>query len=161
MRPRRRTEKKSATMNAGSTDDALALYWRVAAHLAGTDEEVRRAPDPVAAAEMALIRLAYAADLPGPEEALKAQGVHVHAEGRPGLPHSIDQRGLELGAGHQAGQPVLLAHLGQLGMGVEQARLQPLAAARQPPGLPHPMHLKAGFARFVRAPCQWRCRWRR
>jgi DNA polymerase-3 subunit gamma/tau len=35
-------------------------------------DEVRRAPDPAAAVEMALIRLAYAADLPGPEEALKA-----------------------------------------------------------------------------------------
>jgi len=32
--------------------------------------EVRRAPDPFAAVEMALIRLCYAADLPGPEEAL-------------------------------------------------------------------------------------------
>lgn len=32
------------------------------------------------------------------EAALKALGVRVHAEGRPGLPHSIDQRGLELGA---------------------------------------------------------------
>jgi phospholipase/carboxylesterase len=32
------------------------------------------------------------------EEALKAQGVEVYAEGRPGLPHSIDQRGLELAA---------------------------------------------------------------
>jgi DNA polymerase-3 subunit gamma/tau len=35
-------------------------------------EECRRAPDPAAACEMALIRLCYAADLPGPEEALKA-----------------------------------------------------------------------------------------
>jgi DNA polymerase-3 subunit gamma/tau len=35
-------------------------------------DEVRRAPDPAAAVEMSLIRLAYAADLPGPEEALKA-----------------------------------------------------------------------------------------
>ncbi len=34
-------------------------------------EEARRAPDPAAACEMALIRLCYAADLPGPEEALK------------------------------------------------------------------------------------------
>src|SRR6202008_1823035 len=33
--------------------------------------EVRRAPDPAAAMEMALVRLAYASDLPGPEEALK------------------------------------------------------------------------------------------
>jgi DNA polymerase-3 subunit gamma/tau len=35
-------------------------------------DEARRAPDPFAAVEMAIIRLAYAADLPGPEEALKA-----------------------------------------------------------------------------------------
>src|SRR6185436_19183769 len=34
-------------------------------------EETRKAPDPAAAIEMALIRLTYAADLPGPEEALK------------------------------------------------------------------------------------------
>jgi DNA polymerase-3 subunit gamma/tau len=32
---------------------------------------VRRAPDAAAAVDMAIIRLAYAADLPGPEEALK------------------------------------------------------------------------------------------
>jgi DNA polymerase-3 subunit gamma/tau len=35
-------------------------------------DEVRRAPDPSAAVEMALIRLCYAVTLPGPEEALKA-----------------------------------------------------------------------------------------
>ena len=35
-------------------------------------DEARRAPDPKAAVEMALIRLCYAADLPSPEEALKA-----------------------------------------------------------------------------------------
>jgi DNA polymerase-3 subunit gamma/tau len=35
-------------------------------------DEVRRAPDPAAAMDMTLIRLAYAADLPGPEEALRA-----------------------------------------------------------------------------------------
>jgi DNA polymerase-3 subunit gamma/tau len=35
-------------------------------------EEVRRAPDPKSAFEMVLIRLCFAADLPGPEEALKA-----------------------------------------------------------------------------------------
>jgi DNA polymerase-3 subunit gamma/tau len=34
-------------------------------------EEVRRAPSPADAVEMAIVRLAYAADLPGPEEALK------------------------------------------------------------------------------------------
>jgi len=34
-------------------------------------DDTRRAPDPAAAVEMALVRLCYAADLPGPEEALK------------------------------------------------------------------------------------------
>ncbi|MBV8682383.1 MAG: DNA polymerase III subunit gamma/tau [Caulobacteraceae bacterium] len=35
-------------------------------------EETRSAPDPAAAVDMLLIRLAFAADLPGPEEALRA-----------------------------------------------------------------------------------------
>jgi DNA polymerase-3 subunit gamma/tau len=47
----------------------LARLWSM---LLRALEEVRGAPDPAAAVEMALIRLAYAADLPGPEEALKA-----------------------------------------------------------------------------------------
>jgi DNA polymerase-3 subunit gamma/tau len=34
-------------------------------------DEVRRAPSPADAVEMVIVRLAYAADLPGPEEALK------------------------------------------------------------------------------------------
>ncbi len=48
---------------------ALSRLWQM---LLKAHDEVRRAPDPAAAVEMALIRLAYAADLPGPEEALKA-----------------------------------------------------------------------------------------
>jgi len=47
----------------------LSRLWQML--LKGHDE-VRRASDPAAAAEMALIRLCYAADLPGPEAALKA-----------------------------------------------------------------------------------------
>ncbi|MDB5440333.1 MAG: polymerase subunit gamma and tau [Caulobacteraceae bacterium] len=55
----------------GSTASAgtLSRLWQM---LLKAHEEVRRAPDPNTAAEMALIRLTYAADLPGPEEALKA-----------------------------------------------------------------------------------------
>jgi len=50
-------------------------------------DEARRAPDPKAAAEMALIRLAYASDLPGPEEALKAlQAGEIPAPGGAGRP---------------------------------------------------------------------------
>ena len=53
-----------AALSAGT----LSRVWQM---LLRAHEEVRRAPDPAAAADMALIRLAYAADLPGPEEALK------------------------------------------------------------------------------------------
>ena len=48
---------------------SLSRVWQM---LLKASDEVRRAPDPAAAVEMALIRLAYAAELPGPEEALKA-----------------------------------------------------------------------------------------
>ena len=53
-----------ATASAGT----LSRLWSM---LLKAHEEVRRAPDPFAAVEMALIRLCYAADLPGPEEALR------------------------------------------------------------------------------------------
>ncbi len=53
-----------ATASAGT----LSRVWSM---LLKAHDEVRRAPDPFAAVEMALIRLCYAADLPGPEEALK------------------------------------------------------------------------------------------
>jgi DNA polymerase-3 subunit gamma/tau len=53
-----------ATASAGT----LSRVWSM---LLKAHEEVRRAPDPFAAVEMALIRLCYAADLPGPEEALR------------------------------------------------------------------------------------------
>ena len=54
-----------AALSAGN----LARIWQML--LKGHDE-VRQAAAPAAAVEMALIRLAYVADLPGPEEALKA-----------------------------------------------------------------------------------------
>jgi DNA polymerase-3 subunit gamma/tau len=54
-----------AAMSAGS----LSRIWQM---LLRALDEVRSAPDPAAAVDMMLIRLAYAADLPGPEEALKA-----------------------------------------------------------------------------------------
>ncbi|HSV03024.1 MAG TPA: DNA polymerase III subunit gamma/tau [Phenylobacterium sp.] len=46
----------------------LARIWQLTLK---AYDEVRRAPDAAAATDMAIIRLAYAADLPGPEEALK------------------------------------------------------------------------------------------
>jgi DNA polymerase-3 subunit gamma/tau len=52
-----------ATLSAGT----LSRLWQM---LLKSLDEVRSAPDGAAAVDMLLIRLAYAADLPGPEEAL-------------------------------------------------------------------------------------------
>ena len=56
-------------MGAGLSAGVLSRLWQM---LMKAQDEARRAGDPKAAAEMAIIRLCYAADLPGPEEALKA-----------------------------------------------------------------------------------------
>ncbi|HEY8618213.1 DNA polymerase III subunit gamma/tau [Phenylobacterium sp.] len=53
-----------ASVSAG----VLSRLWQL---LLKAYEEVRRAPDAAAATDMAIIRMAFAADLPGPEEALK------------------------------------------------------------------------------------------
>jgi DNA polymerase-3 subunit gamma/tau len=55
-------------VGAAVSPGVLSRIWQL---LLKAAEEVRRAPDAAAAVDMALIRLAYAADLPGPEEALK------------------------------------------------------------------------------------------
>jgi DNA polymerase III subunit gamma/tau len=60
---------KLAAVGAGASAGILARIWQM---LLKAHDETRRAPDPKAAVEMALIRLCYAAELPGPEEALKA-----------------------------------------------------------------------------------------
>jgi DNA polymerase-3 subunit gamma/tau len=57
-----------AAIGAAVSAGTLSRMWQM---LLRAHDEVRRAPDPAAAADMALIRLAYASDLPGPEEALK------------------------------------------------------------------------------------------
>ena len=56
-------------LGAGLSAGVLSRLWQL---LLKAQDEARRAGDPKAAAEMAIIRLCYAADLPGPEEALKA-----------------------------------------------------------------------------------------
>jgi len=57
-----------AAVGAAVSAGTLSRIWQLTLK---AYEEVRRAPDAAAAADMAIIRLAYAADLPGPEEALK------------------------------------------------------------------------------------------
>ena len=58
-----------AALGAAISAGTLSRVWQM---LLKALDEVRRAPSPADAVEMAIVRLAYAADLPGPEEALKA-----------------------------------------------------------------------------------------
>ncbi|MFN4288132.1 MAG: DNA polymerase III subunit gamma/tau [Brevundimonas sp.] len=60
-----------AALGAAASAGTLSRLWQM---LLKAHDEVRRAPVPSDALEMAIIRLAYAADLPGPEEALKLLG---------------------------------------------------------------------------------------
>ena len=73
-----------AAVGAEASAGILSRMWQM---LLRANDEIRRAPDPMAAAEMALIRVTYAAELPGPEEALKRlqSGEGVTAGG-PGAP---------------------------------------------------------------------------
>jgi len=57
-----------AAIGAAVSAGLLSRLWQL---MLKAYDEVRRAPDAAAAVDMALVRLAYAADLPGPEEALK------------------------------------------------------------------------------------------
>ena len=72
-------------LGAGMSGGVLSRLWQL---LLKAQDEARRAGDPKAAAEMAIIRLCYAADLPGPEEALKAlqKGQPVPGIGAPQPP---------------------------------------------------------------------------
>ncbi len=63
------TERERATGLAGMGVPKLARAWQML--LKGL-EEVGRAPDALAAAEMVLIRLSYAADLPPPDKLIRA-----------------------------------------------------------------------------------------
>jgi DNA polymerase-3 subunit gamma/tau len=63
---------QAARLTAVGTQASAGTLARVWQMLLRAHDETRRAPDPKAAVEMAIIRLCYAADLPGPEEALKA-----------------------------------------------------------------------------------------
>jgi DNA polymerase III subunit gamma/tau len=60
--------QKLAALGAAIPAPTLSRTWQM---LLKALDEVRRAPNPADAVEMAIVRLAYAADLPGPEEALR------------------------------------------------------------------------------------------
>jgi DNA polymerase-3 subunit gamma/tau len=100
-----------AAIGAGASAGTLARIWQM---LLKAHEDARRAPDPKAAVDMALIRLCYAADLPGPEEALRAL-----REGAPG------DGG---GGGHGGGAP---SGGGSGGMTATARMASPAAAPRE------------------------------
>lgn len=62
--PAQRVAALGAQLSAGT----LSRLWTL---MLKAFEEIRRAPDPAAATEMALVRFCYASDLPGPETLLK------------------------------------------------------------------------------------------
>jgi DNA polymerase III subunit gamma/tau len=74
--------QRLAAIGAAVSGPSLSRLWQM---LLKAYDEVRRSPDPAAAVEMALIRLSYASDLPGPEEALKAlrEGGDLGGHGSP------------------------------------------------------------------------------
>jgi DNA polymerase-3 subunit gamma/tau len=74
-----------AAIGASTSAGPLARVWQL---LLKAHDETRRAPDPKAAVEMALLRLCYVADLPGPEEALKALRDGAPAGGGSGGPQA-------------------------------------------------------------------------
>ena len=89
-----------AALGASISPGTLSRVWQML--LKGLDE-VRRAPDPAAAVDMVLIRLAYAADLPGPEDALRIlREEGVTALGAPAAPQGGARGGGGGGGGGQA-----------------------------------------------------------
>jgi DNA polymerase-3 subunit gamma/tau len=104
-----------AAMGAAISAGTLSRTWQML--LKGL-EEVRRAPSPADAVEMIIVRLAYAADLPAPEDALKKL-----------------QNGEPLGGGAGGGSPR------GGGGGGASAALAPRPAA--PPAMPDPQTFEA------------------
>lgn len=60
--------QRLAALGAQLSAGTLSRLWTL---MLKAFEEIRRAPDPAAATEMALVRFCYASDLPGPETLLK------------------------------------------------------------------------------------------
>ena len=108
-------------IGAKASAGSLSRVWQM---LLKAHEEVRRAPDPLAALEMALIRVAYAADLPSPEEALRAL-----AEGRSPAPDGGGGGGLRAASGGGASLAVQAAAIAP---SAPAPVLPPRAQAAQP-----------------------------
>ncbi|ADG12310.1 DNA polymerase III subunit gamma/tau [Caulobacter segnis] len=147
-----------AAIGAHTSAGTLSRLWQM---LLKAHEEVRRAPDAMAAAEMALIRLCYAADLPGPEEALKAlrDGAPIGGGG-PGGGVSVGGGGASGGAA-SAQAPMTLAAPGAQAMPVLASfdDVMALIAAKRDIGLRldveqyvRPINFRPGAITFEAAP---------
>jgi DNA polymerase-3 subunit gamma/tau len=112
--------QKLTAIGAQATAAGLSRVWQM---LLKAFDEVRRAPDPSAAVEMALIRLCYAANLPGPEEALKAL--------QSGAPLPGGGAGSSSGPSPSGGGANLRAISGGSGAAMAQPGLRPVAKAAQ------------------------------
>ncbi len=147
-----------AAIGAHTSAGTLSRLWQM---LLKAHEEVRRAPDAMAAAEMALIRLCYAADLPGPEEALKAlrDGAPIGGGG-PGGGVSVGGGGSSGGAA-SAHAPMTMAAPGAQAMPVLASfdDVMALIAAKRDIGLRldveqyvRPINFRPGALTFEAAP---------
>lgn len=149
-----------AAIGAHTSAGTLSRLWQM---LLKAHEEVRRAPDAMAAAEMALIRLCYAADLPGPEEALKALRDGAPPGGIGGGPGGGGSMGggSAGGATSAAHAPMTMAAPGALAMPVVASfdDVMALIAARRDIGLRldveqyvRPINFRPGAITFEAAP---------
>ncbi len=78
-------KRRAGAIAAKLSVPLLARAWQM---LLKGIEETNRAPDPVAAAEMAIVRIAYTADLPSPDEIIKSLGGESIAARRSNIPAS-------------------------------------------------------------------------
>ncbi len=148
-----------AAIGAHTSAGTLSRLWQM---LLKAHDEVRRAPDAMAAAEMALIRLCYAADLPGPEEALKALRDGAPVGGGSGGGVSIGGGGGGLGGGAaSAHAPMTMAAPGAQAMPVLASfdDVMALIAAKRDIGLRldveqyvRPINFRPGALTFEAAP---------
>jgi DNA polymerase-3 subunit gamma/tau len=96
-------EKRRAAALGGRVSIAiLSRAWQML--LKGL-EEAADAPNPAAAAEMVLIRLAYTADLPPPDEIIKALGGDAPAARPGGTPPAAPEKRAPAGAPADAAEP--------------------------------------------------------
>ena len=77
--------RRAAALGARLSLPLLARAWQM---LIKGLEEAGRAPDPLAAAEMVLIRMAYTADLPTPDEIIRGAAATVPEAGKRAMPSS-------------------------------------------------------------------------